>query len=56
MNFKCGELDIQTTIGQLNFFKWAIENEVIRYIENNYACIWDPTLQVKLLVAFGVLG
>jgi len=27
---------IQTTIGQLNFFKWAIENDVIKYIENNY--------------------
>ncbi len=27
---------IQTTIGQLNFFKWALENEVITYIENNY--------------------
>ena len=23
---------IQTTIGQLNFFKWALENKVIRYI------------------------
>ena len=30
---------IQTTIGQLNFFKWAFENEVIHYIENNYALI-----------------
>jgi hypothetical protein len=30
---------IQTTIGQLNFFKWAIENEVIEYIENNYTDI-----------------
>ncbi len=30
---------IQTTIGQLNFFKWAIENEVIDYIENNYKTI-----------------
>ena len=28
--------DIQTTIGQLNFFKWALENQVIEYIENNY--------------------
>jgi hypothetical protein len=28
---------IQTTIGQLNFFKWAIENRVIQYIESNYA-------------------
>ena len=27
---------IQTTIGQLNFFKWAIENSVIDYIEQNY--------------------
>ena len=30
---------IQTTIGQLNFFKWAIENDVIKYIENNYTTI-----------------
>ncbi len=28
---------IQTTIGQLNFFKWALENKVIEYIENNYS-------------------
>jgi hypothetical protein len=27
---------IETTIGQLNFFKWAIENKVINYIEENY--------------------
>tara|TARA_B100000886_G_scaffold340548_1_gene311117 strand:- start:7343 stop:7933 length:591 start_codon:yes stop_codon:yes gene_type:complete len=27
---------IQTTIGQLNFFKWALENRVIEYIEQNY--------------------
>ena len=27
---------IQTTIGQLNFFKWALENEVVAYIEENY--------------------
>ena len=25
---------IETTIGQLNFFKWAIENKVIEYIED----------------------
>lgn len=30
---------IETTIGQLNFFKWAIENKVIDYIEQNYADI-----------------
>ena len=27
---------IETTIGQLNFFKWAFENNVIQYIEENY--------------------
>lgn len=30
---------IETTIGQLNFFKWAIENKVIDYIEDNYDTI-----------------
>jgi hypothetical protein len=30
---------IETTIGQLNFFKWAIENKVIEYIEENYDTI-----------------
>lgn len=28
-----------TTVGQLNFFKWAIENGVIRFIEENYSKI-----------------
>lgn len=30
---------IETTIGQLNFFKWALENKVIDYIEENYETI-----------------
>jgi hypothetical protein len=30
---------IETTIGQLNFFKWAIENNVINFIEENYETI-----------------
>ena len=30
---------IETTIGQLNFFKWALENNVIEYIEQNYDII-----------------
>ena len=30
---------IQTTIGQLNFFKWALENNVIHFIEDNYSNI-----------------
>ena len=30
---------IQTTIGQLNFFKWALENKIIEYIKDNYKTI-----------------
>jgi len=30
------DTSIETTIGQLNFFKWALENKVIDYIEENY--------------------
>jgi hypothetical protein len=30
---------IETTIGQLNFFKWALENKVIEYIQHNYDVI-----------------
>jgi len=30
---------IETTIGQLNFFEWALENKVIDYIEKNYETI-----------------
>lgn len=30
---------METTIGQLNFFKWAIENKIIDYIETNYVAI-----------------
>lgn len=34
-----GDKSIQTTLGQLNFFKWALENELIAYIEQNYLTI-----------------
>ena len=30
---------IETTIGQLNFFKWSLENKVVDYIEENYVDI-----------------
>lgn len=30
---------METTIGQLNFFKWAIENNIVDYIKNNYETI-----------------
>lgn len=30
---------METTIGQLNFFKWAIENKIIDYIKEHYDAI-----------------
>jgi len=30
---------METTIGQLNFFKWAIENKIIDYIREHYEAI-----------------
>lgn len=30
---------METTIGQLNFFKWAIENNIVEYIEQNFSDI-----------------
>ena len=30
------ETFVQTTIGQLNFFKWALENNILQYIEDNF--------------------
>ena len=31
--------EIQTTIGQLNFFRWALENKILDYIEKNMDAI-----------------
>ena len=39
MPFGNKEYSIETTIGQLNFFKWAIENKIIKFIEENYTVI-----------------
>ena len=30
------DFQMETTIGQLNFFKWAIENKILDYIDTNY--------------------
>ena len=53
------ETHLQTTIGQLNFFKWAFDNNVIDYIEENYADIEkdmnsrNSTSKRKLIAATG---
>jgi len=35
LEFKCKQEVINTTIGQLNFFKWIINNKIMDYIELN---------------------
>ena len=36
VSFKYNETDsIVTTVGQLNFFKWALDNGIIKYIKDN---------------------
>ena len=35
LEFMVNDNPIETTIGQLNFFKWAIKNLVIEYIVNH---------------------
>ena len=37
IDFKYNDTEtISTTIGQLNFFKWAISNRLVEYIKENY--------------------
>ena len=40
-------VEIRTTVGQLNFFRWAIENHVIDYIQKNL-----ETVEKSMYVAF----
>lgn len=30
----CKDCEIETTVGQLNFFKWAIQNKILDYVED----------------------
>ena len=30
------DMYLETTVGQLNFFKWIVEHNIINYIKNNY--------------------
>ena len=51
IKYKYNESDVlSTTIGQLNFFKWAINNDVVEYIKDNYRNIEnDMNQSIKLI-------
>lgn len=36
-----------TTLGQLNFFKWALENDIIKYVNENYNVILKIMAKTK---------
>lgn len=38
---------IETTVGQLNFFRWALENDIIKYAEENLDEI-DEDMRISL--------
>jgi hypothetical protein len=49
--FQCGNLEpFETTVGQLNFFRWAFEKDVLSYIRQNLA---DVVKEEKLARANG---
>lgn len=39
IKFYHGDIEIETTIGQLSFFKWAITNKVLDYVEEHVELI-----------------
>lgn len=41
---------INTTIGQLNFFKWAFDNLIIDYVENNYDTILGSMTKTNQII------
>ena len=41
INFFCNDINVETTVGQLNFFRWAIKNRITDYIRDNKEIIED---------------
>ena len=41
INFKCKDKIFNTTLGQLNFFRWIIMNNIVDYIQDNINIIED---------------
>lgn len=48
IQFQCaGYTPFITTIGQLNFFRWAFEKQIIQYIQQNYGAIVREEKQAR---------
>lgn len=42
-----GEHSVETTIGQLNFFRWVLQNNILEYVEKNYKEIEADMIKVQ---------
>ncbi len=42
---KNNDLTVKTTIGQLNFFKWAIKYKIIKYVQDNFDIILSAMIK-----------
>lgn len=40
-------ISLCTTLGQLNFFKWALQNDIIKYVNENYNVILKTMAKTK---------
>lgn len=40
--------DMTTTVAQLNFIKWCIENDILQYIQNNKGNIFKKTTELPV--------
>lgn len=47
---------IETTIGQLNFFRWVIQNNILEYIEKNIEVIEKDMVSVQKKSATDTVG
>jgi len=39
------ETAIDTTVGQLNFFRWVFKNKIVEYIQDNYEVIYTDMIE-----------
>lgn len=54
--FEFEDISLETTVGQLNFFRWAIENDVLEYIESNRVAIETSMLDSHARLAAAANG
>lgn len=47
ITLQCSKDDISTTVGQLNFFKWCIEQDILKWVKENLVEIEKDMTEVQ---------